>query len=455
MSTEMDMDGPSIKSGMPTFSKKMSAPQKSANEELDPNNVFVKHLELVRSPELKERKEKSESIFGATKTHKHMEAGLEVGSEGINANVGVSMSKSSEVSFGTSTEISKEQVLAEAKKDPSGKVPLDAVSKAILKQLGYKPEDIEKLDAMDAEKRDEEIRRIFERVQVALREEKGMKASAGVYIGDREAQQEANAVNNTVAGQALALGGGVLAAGLGALGRGTGALLGKTAGLIGETANLMGETAGMLGRGVGSGAAALRNTFKGEKSFEGVAVLPKISEYRLKKVEEAAENYSHAVDKFWKVPAMAAMRHEIKERARQTGLSVPDAMEKIKPGGEWQDLHQKFVDQVSASPEAIQSKVAMDKALSSWIRQYDHGSEELLSVDVDADPSHQKAKERFEASKELMQSKSAETPVFGGEEESHAQRLKEAIEAIAKRIREILEAVRQKVFGGEVEHASP
>lgn len=431
MSTEMDMDGPSIKSGMPTFSKKMNAPQKSANEELDPNNI----------PELKERVEKSESIFGSTKTQKHMEAGLEVGSEGVNANVGVSMSKTSEVSFGTSAEISKEQVLAEAKKDPNGKVPLDAVSKAILKQLGYKPEDIEKLDAMDAEERDEEVRRIFERFQVALREEKGMKASAGVSIGDRDAQQEANAVNNTVAGQALALGGGVLAAGLGALGRGTGKLLGATA--------------GALARGFEHGAEALNTTFKGEKSFEGISVLPKISEYRLKKVEEAAENYSHAVDKFWKVPAMAAMRHEIEERARQTGLSVPDAMEKIKPGGEWQDLHQKFVDQVSASPEAIQSKVAMDKALSSWIRQYDHGSEELLSVDVDADPSHQKAKERFEASKELMQSKSAETPVFGGEEESHAQRLKEAIEAIAKRIREILEAVRQKVFGGEVEHANP
>ena len=54
-----------------------------------------------------------------------------------------------------------------------------------------------------------------------------------------------------------------------------------------------------------------------------------------------------------------------------------------------------------------------------------------------------------------MQSKSAETPVFGGKKKSQAQRHKEAIEAIAKRIREILEAVRQKVFGEEVEHANP
>ena len=64
MSTEMDMDGPFIKSGMPAFSKKTNAPQKSANEELDPNNI----------PELKEHVEKSESIFGSTKTQKHMEA---------------------------------------------------------------------------------------------------------------------------------------------------------------------------------------------------------------------------------------------------------------------------------------------------------------------------------------------------------------------------------------------
>ena len=140
---------------------------------------------------------------------------------------------------------------------------------------------------------------------------------------------------------------------------------------------------------------------------------------------------------------------------RKTGISVPDAMAKMKPGGEWAELHDKFVKEVAASPEATQSKVAMDKALSSWIRQYDHGNEDLLGADVDGNPNHMKAKSRIDATKDKMEEKAADSPVFGGESESHAERLKAAVQAIIERIKEVLQAVRQKVFGGEAEHAAP
>ena len=216
---------------------------------------------------------------------------------------------------------------------------------------------------------------------------------------------------------------------------------------------LAGAAAGALGRGV----AALGQGLMGRRAqpFEVVSVLPTISEYRVKKVEEAARNYDKAVDSFWKVPPMAAMRKEIEERARQTGLSVPDAMAKMKPGGEWADLHDKFVQGVAASPDAIQSKVAMDKALSSWVRQYDHGTEELLGADVEGNPSHKKAKERIEASLAAMEGKTAQTPVFGGESESHAERLKAAVAAIMERIKEFFHAVGQRFSGAEADHAAP
>ena len=98
---------------------------------------------------------------------------------------------------------------------------------------------------------------------------------------------------------------------------------------------------------------------------------------------------------------------------------------------------------------------AMDKALSSWVRQYDHGTEELLGADVEGNPSHKKAKERIEASLAAMEGKTAQTPVFGGESESHAERLKAAVAAIMERIKEFFHAVGQRFSGAEADHATP
>ncbi len=386
-------------------------------------------------------------ISTTTKTAKSFEANVGVSNEGVNADVGISMSKSTEVKTGVAAQINKEDVLAQVQaKGKDGKVPLDELSKVLLRQMGIKNEDIEKLEAMDAEARAKAVSQISERLAVALREEKGAELRAGVSVGGGRGAQAADGGGvrgpgaGTVANELLATGG---------------ALVGGMAALAGGSVRLAGAAAGALGRG----AAALSQGIKGggePKRFDAVSVLPTISEYRVKKVEEAAENYGNAVDSFWKVPPMAAMRHEIEERARKTGISVPDAMAKMKPGGEWADLHEKFVKEVAASPEATQSKVAMDKALSSWIRQYDHGNEELLGADVDSNPNHMKAKNRIDATKDKMMEKTADSPVFGGESESHAERLREAVRAIIERIKEMFQAVRQKVFGGgEPEHAAP
>ena len=328
-------------------------------------------------------------------------------------------------------------------KGKDGKVPLDELSKVLLRQMGIKNEDIEKLEAMDAEARAKAVSQISEKLAIALREEKGTELRAGVSVGGRGAPAAEGGARGpgagTVANELLATGG---------------ALIGGMAALAGGSVRLAGAAAGALGRSASALGQGIKDT-REAKRFDAVSVLPTISEYRVKKVEEAAENYGNAVDSFWKVPPMVAMRQEIEERARKTGISVPDAMAKMKPGGEWAELHDKFVKEVAASPEATQSKVAMDKALSSWIRQYDHGNEELLGADVDGNPNHMKAKRRIDATKDKMEEKAADSPVFGGESESHAERLKAAVQAIIERIKEVLQAVRQKVFGGEAEHAAP
>ena len=385
-------------------------------------------------------------VSATKKVDKKFDANVGVDKDGVNASVGFSMSSSTEVKAGVAATLDKEQVLAEVQaKGKDGKVPLDELSKVLLRKMGVKPEDIENLEALDAEERAQAVARISEQFSAALREEKGAEIRGGISVGGRGGRGAA-----APEGGATASVGGVIANEVAATG---GALIGGIASLAGGSVRLAGAAAGALGRGV----AALGQGLMGRRAqpFEVVSVLPTISEYRVKKVEEAARNYDKAVDSFWKVPPMAAMRKEIEERARQTGLSVPDAMEKMKPGGEWADLHDKFVQGVAASPDAIQSKVAMDKALSSWVRQYDHGTEELLGADVEGNPSHKKAKERIEASLAAMEGKTAQTPVFGGESESHAERLKAAVAAIMERIKEFFHAVGQRFSGAEADHATP
>lgn len=384
-------------------------------------------------------------VSASQKVDKKFDASVEVDKDGVNASVGFSTSKSTEVKAGVTTEINKEKVLAEVQaKGKDGKVPLDELSKVLLRQMGVKPEDIENLEALDAEERALAVARISEQFAVALREEKGTEVRGGLSVGGRGRGAPA------AEGGAAASISGAIANEVAATG---GALIGGIASLAGGSVRLAGAAAGALGRGV----AALGQGIMGKRTqpFEVVSVLPTISEYRVKKVEEAARNYDKAVDSFWKVPPMAVVRKEIEERARQSGLSVPDAMEKMKPGGEWADLHDKFVKEVAASPDAIHSKVAMDKALTSWVRQYDHGTEELLGADVEGNPNHKKAKNRIEATKDAMASKASESPVFGGESESHAERLKAAVEAIMERIKDVLHAVGQRFTGAEADHAAP
>ena len=472
MSTDKDldkakasaMDDVKIKeSRIPNFTvQKKAGVSKSAKAEAQPtgqkandidNIVSMPKLRILRGggaeiPEFGVKKSSIQQeldVSASKKVDKKFDANVGVDKDGVNASVGFSMSSSTEVKAGVAAKLDKEQVLAEVQaKGKDGKVPLDELSKVLLRQMGVKPEDIENLEALDAEERAQAVARISEQFSVALREEKGAEIRGGISVGGRGRGAAAPE------GGATASVGGVIANEVAATG---GALIGGIASLAGGSVRLAGAAAGALGRGV----AALGQGLMGRRAqpFEVVSVLPTISEYRVKKVEEAARNYDKAVDSFWKVPPMAAMRKEIEERARQTGLSVPDAMEKMKPGGEWADLHDKFVQGVAASPDAIQSKVAMDKALSSWVRQYDHGTEELLGADVEGNPSHKKAKERIEASLAAMEGKTAQTPVFGGESESHAERLKAAVAAIMERIKEFFHAVGQRFSGAEADHATP
>lgn len=389
-------------------------------------------------------------VSTSSKIEKGIEANVGVDKDGVSASVGVSMKKTTEVKsgsakgasaskgkgkFGLEDEAFIEALKAKGVDLSSGKIPLDVLAEVLAEMAGEAPNTA----LLDPKAHEKMLADISKRLSIGLREEKGAELRAGITAGGggRPSRTADSAQYGSSVGAELVATGG--------------ALIGGLASLASGSARFIGAAVGAAGRGIGGWGA--KPDFAGSR-YDRVSVMPTISEYRLNQIEKSTSNYEKALEKFWQVAPMAALRTEIEERARKTGISVPDAMEKMKPGGDWGELHAKFVKEVAASPDALQAKVALDKALKSYTGQYEHSAEELMNADM-SDEKNVKARNKVDASKDKMQTLAAETPVFGGETESHAERLKAAIEAIIARVRELLEAVGAKFTGGGAEHAAP
>jgi hypothetical protein len=80
--------------------------------------------------------------------------------------------------------IDKKTVVAElqAKGAAGKKVPLDELAKVLLRQMGMRPEDIERLESLDSEERAKALARISDHFASALRQEKGQEVRGGPPI---------------------------------------------------------------------------------------------------------------------------------------------------------------------------------------------------------------------------------------------------------------------------------
>lgn len=172
----------------------------------------------------------------------------------------------------------------------------------------------------------------------------------------------------------------------------------------------------------------------------GVTVLPRLSEYRVEQVERAASKYEEASEKFWSSHKMPLIRQEIESRAEAAGITPQELMGKIKPNGEYAELHEKFVNAVSGSPEAQIAKKQMDKALDGWAKQYGRAQEELLNPETEGNPHYDKLKEQLDGSSKKMHDNAADVPAFEGEQ-SHLDKLKDVMERIAERLKEMVQKV--------------
>lgn len=205
---------------------------------------------------------------------------------------------------------------------------------------------------------------------------------------------------------------------------------GKAAGAVSEAAlGATRDVAGGIGRGLFANGVG-----------RGVAVLPRLSEYRAGQVEKAASAYEQAQEQFWQAGKMPALRAEIEERARVTGISVADVMEKMRPNGEMADLNRKFSAAVLESSEALAGKKAMDRALDSWVRQYGQAQKELLSPETHGNPHYDSLSDRLQKTQGKMNEATKKIPAFDGEQ-SHAEKLTEAMKRIAEKIKEMLSAL--------------
>ncbi|ANN80888.1 hypothetical protein [Bordetella flabilis] len=230
-------------------------------------------------------------------------------------------------------------------------------------------------------------------------------------------------------------------------------------GLVGGVAAL----AGAVGRGIGNAARGIASDVEARRQARlgategtprvapGISVLPKISQYRVEQAEKMANAYESSLTKFWSSGKLPDVRRAIEEHASQTGANVADVMAKMVPGGELEGLRTQFIEAVGESQDAQESKKGMDRALESWIRQYGRGSEELLNLETGQNPDYDDMRMRFEGTREKMEGLVTQSPVFAGEQKSHAERFREAIERIALKIREMLEGVAEFLRGRNAE----
>lgn len=239
--------------------------------------------------------------------------------------------------------------------------------------------------------------------------------------------------------------------------------------LVGGAASLTGAVFKGAGKVASALAGAIRGSDSGnqaqvapseaiEPASGGVTVLPRLSDYRVEQVEKAASSYEDAHKAFWESGAMPDVRKEIEERARVTGISVEDVMEKMKPNGEMAELGERFNAAVAASPDAQSHKKVMDKALEGWGRQHRRAQDELLNPEQEGTAHRDSLKDRLDKAQGKMKQHTSDLPLFDGEDKSHAEKLREMIAKIVEKITEfakgVVNAVRgKKTADAEVETA--
>lgn len=176
-------------------------------------------------------------------------------------------------------------------------------------------------------------------------------------------------------------------------------------------------------------------------------VLPQLSEYRVNQIEDQVNKYTAAQEAFWASGTLPDVRKAIEEKARETGLSVEDVMDKMKPGGEMHELHERYVDAYNKAPQAADHRKAMNKAIDGFVRQYGSAHEEMLAPEQQGADYFEGYKSRVETAKERIFKKAGHVPLLDGEDKTNLQKLQEAVAKIIEKVREMISGFTNKLRG--------
>lgn len=212
MSSEKNMDELKVKDGLPSFGPdpkaaksaaakpKDSAQSKKADLALDaealkavPGGLRVIRgggAEIVQFAQAQKSALAAQAeaiVSSSSKTEQGFDAKVGVDKDGVNASVGLSMKKTTEVKSeskakGQFSLEDKEFIAALKAKGvdlSSGKIPLDVLAEVLAEMAGEAPNTA----LLDAKAHDKMLADISKRLSVGLREEKGAELRAGVTAG--------------------------------------------------------------------------------------------------------------------------------------------------------------------------------------------------------------------------------------------------------------------------------
>jgi hypothetical protein len=327
---------------------------------------------------------------------------------------------------------------------PSLEDQLRAVASLILAQRGA--------DASQPQTRltDEELARVSQHLNL----QGGLRPDV-MGSGQGVAPPNSSVLGMT-AGQSVQVKGGA------ALAEGVGALVGGTFNLVGAAGKAAGQAAHSVADWTRSKLAGdTDKAAQAEAAASGLpAVLPRLSEYRITQVEKAAASFGTEADAFWNSSnKMTALRAEMERVARERGLSVQDVAQKMKPGGDFAELRQKFNEAVTDNPEAGGRRKAMDKALDSYVRQFGRAQEELLNPEQHGNPHYDRYKQRLNRAHTDIENNAAGVPAFendkGTLDPSHFEKLREAVARIMEKVKEVAQEFIAMFSGKSSDHHAP
>ncbi|MDB6011076.1 MAG: hypothetical protein JWL65_3326 [Gammaproteobacteria bacterium] len=231
--------------------------------------------------------------------------------------------------------------------------------------------------------------------------------------------------------------------GLGLLGEGLAATVGGAAAAVGAVGRAVGAVARNAADRLSGSPNGDRMT-AADQASDRAAVLPRLSEYRIGQVDKAARGFMQEQDAFWASSSkLTQLRAEMQRIARERGLSVPEVIGKMRPGGDFAELRRRFNEAVTESADAGTRKRAMDRALDGFIRHYGRAQEEVINPELIGKPRYERLKERLQKSHQDMESSASTVPAFdtgrGELEPSHLERLKAAVQHVMERLKDVLQ----------------